>query len=186
MRHQIPAACVIGNKSAQLFIFDHNLFYARSQRKNLFQFFGLCLCVQFQDLLAFKIIQPFLHPFHQTQESRLGSVGDIGKNGIIEIVINRFQDGICQSLAQFFAFQVNIPVVAAGKIDPFKRTGIQRFLVNERNLLNFAIVFDDQRMSPFELLHPRNMHIESCLDGRPFGGHHKDLLILVVIGRSNP
>ena len=59
-----------------------------------------------------------------TIEGYLGSIGDIGENGMCHIAVDGFHNAGHQLLTQLFPFVVDVAVGTSAEIDAFERTAI--------------------------------------------------------------
>ena len=185
MGDQIVAAAVLGNEGTQFGIFYRYLFNAGPHFQDALQGLRVELPAQGEYLLPFFLVEVILGFAQHAEKGSLRGVGDIGENGLLQVVVYRFKYLRKQKAPQFLSFPVDFLIIPPRKVDPFEGAclALARFL----NLFeeNRSVLLDDDGLAGGQLLHRVKGSIENGLDGRPLRGHHHHFLILVVIGRPD-
>ena len=91
------------------------------------------------NLFYFLFIDISLKTVQHAVESDLCCIGDEGKDGMVDIAIDGFQDGINQLLTKPFPFVVNVAIGATAEIDAFKRASRIAFLFHDSLNTAFAV-----------------------------------------------
>lgn len=140
MRDQFAPGGGIGNKSADFGVFQDQ-FSILGFIAMIFWIFGLefAFVQELEQAFFLDFVQAAVKPFDHSEEGRLGGVGDKGEDGMLKIVVDGFQNRLDQLLAQLFPLEVDIQVVAPGKVDSFERAGRPDAGFDERQFLYGAI-----------------------------------------------
>ena len=120
---QVIPAIALGNESAQLDIFDSHFLRTDTAGQNHFQFIVIRMMSQARNLPHLLFIQIIVQPLKHTVKCHLCRIRDEREDGMVEVIINRFQDVRNQFLTQLFSLLVNIRVTASREVDPLERTG---------------------------------------------------------------
>ena len=103
------------------------------------------------------------HAVGHAVEGHLGGVGDIGEDGIGNVVINSLQNGGRQLLTQPFALLIDVAVGASAEVDALEATCAE--FAGRHNLfqLHLTVLVDDERLSCLKLANVLSLQIEGGL-----------------------
>ena len=92
MGRQVIATVAFGNKGTQFDIFDSHLFAADTPGKYKFQFLHVRIMPQRGYLPYFLFIEIVVQPFEHSIKRHFGRIGNKGKNRMVKVIIDRFQN----------------------------------------------------------------------------------------------
>ena len=110
MGSQIVTTVSLSNKCTQFYILDRYFFTPNTHGQDLFQFFLLKQVATIGDPFFFQLIQIVVQPLLHPEISDLGRIRDKREDGMIQVVIHRFQDRMHEIISQTLPFPVNIHV----------------------------------------------------------------------------
>ena len=83
---------IICDECTELGIFDSKLFDTGTHGQNLRDLSGIKRTLTIQDELGLEGIDIILEPLDHAIKSGLGRVGYVGEHGVVEVVIDGFED----------------------------------------------------------------------------------------------
>src|SRR3954467_10003668 len=92
-----------------------------------------------------------MQTFYKAYKRHFSGIGDITEYCIFKIVVYRFEHMLSEIFSKTAAFTINIHVVSATEIDPFKRTGKALLWFDDLFLGKASIFLNDQCVSRFNL-----------------------------------
>ena len=157
---QIVTFGIVGNEGAQFDVFPNHFFDAH-------------VSMQFPESVGHAV------------ECHLGGVGDIGKDGMINVSVDGLEDGRCQLFTQTFAFLIDVAVGAATEVDTFE--GTCRELPGGHNLFEpaLSVSADDKCLAGLEFVDVVGMKIKGRLQYRSLAGESDDFVIAIVKRRTD-
>ena len=141
--------------------------------------------LQLAHLLYLALREPALATLHEAVESHLGGVGDEGEHGVVDIVIDRLEDGIRELLSELLALVVDIAVASAGEVDALEGAGGVATLRHDLVHGALAGLIDDDGLAGLQLLDVLTLEVEGGLQHRALRGDDDDLVVLVVEARTD-
>ena len=186
MAYQIVPLVVAGNESPHLGILDHDLLHPGPERQYLPEFFPIRLMVQSRNLLGFLLLGIGVNRIPHPGISHLGRIGNRSEHAVLQIVIYRLQNGRHQQSSQLLALLVNLGIGSPGEIDMLERT--RRLLFNRfqtRRYFYLPAITRKDDMTRRQFRHLFKRHVEHRLDYRTFRSHYQDLVIAIIISRTD-
>ena len=193
MAHQIVALVIVGNKSAELGVFDSRFFDPGTPLHEAYKFMVIISLPRAQGFgiqtvqgLGSGYLEMHFEPLQHAQKRRFGGVGDIAKNSVIQISVNGFQDLGDQQFSELFAFAVDQRVVSSRKVNPLKGASRQRsFLKNPVQSIR-PICPDNQGMARGDFLNLVRGYAQGRGHRRSFGRGNHHLVVGKPVRGPNP
>ena len=117
---QIIPTVSLCNKGTELYVFYSHFLTADTAGKNNFQLLHTGIVSQCSNLAYLFFIQIIIQPLQHSVESNFSRVGDKRENGMIDIVMNGFQNSGNQFFSQKFSFFIDIDITSTGEVNTLK------------------------------------------------------------------
>ena len=160
MGSQVVALAIVGNKGTHLNVLPHH-------------FLRTHLAVQLTETVRHTVIGYF------------GGIGDIGKDSVVDVAVDGFQNGLRQLLAQSFALLIDVTIGATTEVDTLERAG-GKFLCRH-NLFQSAltILTDDECLARLQFADVVGSKVEGGLQYGTFAGQSHNLVVAIVERRTD-
>src|SRR5690554_2872250 len=185
MLYHILPIRILGDKSTQFGIFDIEFLETWSDAQHFIQFFIRNFIRTVEQGFLLKISHIGTHSFFHTKERNFGSIGNIRKYGILDIVVNGFQNLWTKQFTKLFTFLINFGITSSGEVNPLEGTGTEFNGLPEFFLGYSAIFLGNQGMTRLDFLNGLILDIESGLNSGSFGSHDQHFFVLIIIGWTN-
>ena len=127
----------------------------------------------------------FEEGFDEAVVARLRGVGDVGEDGVLEVVVDGADDLGHEGAAEGAAFAVDVGVVAARKVDALEDAAAGRGLGEDALDGDVAVAQDDDGVAGREFGDVGGGDVERGLDGDALGGDDGDLVVEIVVGGAD-
>ena len=185
MTGKVVTAVALGDERAQLDVFPCRLLRAHVSIHYALQFLVRGRMAESFNLLDLPFVQMLREAVKHAVVSYLCRVGNVGKHGVLHVVVHGLQYRSCELFAQLLALVIDVAVGAPAEVDALERTC--RVSSRRQDALDgtLAVPLHHQGRARFEFLHVFTLQVERCLQHGAFARQGHDFVVLVVECRAN-
>ena len=126
-----------------------------------------------------------MNAINQTVKTRRRSIWDIAKHSVNQVVIQQIHHRPCQQSTQFLSLVINRLIIASAEINALKTATLTLNRIHDIYLFYIAIALHNQCIARAQFLNLLRINIKCCLNCCPFTCNHHNLIVDVIMGRTN-
>ena len=183
---QVGAAVALGDEGAEFDVLDGHLLTAHPHTQDMLNLlFAALLVNQFAQAVALQAVEVDVQSFDQAEEGHLGRIGNVGDDGVLDVVVHGGQNLVHQSAAQLLALLVDVLIAAAAEIDALEGAGLQGLGRVDLLEADAAVLTREEGLTRLEFVNTFKGHVEHRLDDGSLGGEDEDFVVLVPEGGAD-